>query len=348
MIIKCSCEPETLFSAKTQSVLILEYAMMIREFANNTHRETRMASMKSMTPIPLRMKLPSPQVLIALFSIYFIWGATDLGNKFALESYPPFLLVGLRLLLAMSILLAFLRIRGAPFPPMRQMLNALLIGGLMFGGRAGLFALAQQQGLGRGILSLGIATVPLWAIMFAILLGYRPGKLEIAGLIIGIVGIAILNIENNLQFDIFGVLILLFAPMTWAFGSIYSNHIVIPDGFMGTAFQMIGGCITLFVMSFLRGEAFPINPSFNATVALIVLSVFGTLVAFTAYMYLIQTVSAGLATSYSYVNPIVTIGLGAILLGDTFPASGMLALIVISIGVVLIMFSKSQFAEEVE
>lgn len=304
-----------------------------------------MASTNTSQKLPFSIKLPSSQILLALFSIYFIWGATDLGNRFALESYPPFLLVALRLLLAMIILLGFLKVRGVPFPPTKQIFIALVIGGLMFGGRAGLVALARQEGLGRGIILLGEATVPLWAMVFAFFLGYRPGKLEIAGLVIGIFGMAILYMGSGMQFQPFGVILLLFSPMFWALGSMISTRVSIPQGFMGTAFQMVGGCISMFVLSFLKGEQFPANPTVGATLALILLSVFGTLIAFTAYMYLIQIVSPGLATSYSYVNPIVVIVLGAIVLGEAFPSTGIPAIIVIFISIVLIMLGRSKIIE---
>lgn len=282
-------------------------------------------------------------VILALFSIYVIWGATELGNQFARESYPPFLLVALRLLFAWLILLGVLKVQGIAFPSMRKILNALLIGGLMFGGRSGMTAFAQGQGLGFGMLSLGVATVPLWAMIFAFSFGYRPSRLEIIGLIVGMFGMVILNIGNDFQSEPLAVIILLFAPMIWAFGSYYTKQISLPDGFMATAFQMMGGCIVLFVMSFLRGEQFPTNPTMNATVALFFLSIFGTLVAFSAYMYLVRVVSPGLATSYAYVNPVVAGVLSLILIGDPISITTMIAIAVIGAGVILVMMGKSKF-----
>lgn len=305
-----------------------------------------MASTKTLHKPPLENNLLSPPVLGALFSIYIIWGVTNLGNRFALESYPPFMLVALRLFLATLILIGFLKIRGVSFPPMSQMLSAMLIGGLMFGGRSGFIAFAQHQGIGTGMLALGLATIPLWAMVFAFILGYRPGKLELVGLAVGIFGIVILNIGNDMQSQPFAIVLLLLAPMTWAFGSMYSIHLTLPDGFMATAFQMLGGCVVLFVMSFLQGEQFPPDPTMRATAALIVLSVFGTLVAFSAYMYLVQTVSPGLATSYAYVNPVVAVIFSVIFLGESFPPTGIVAMVVIGIGVILVMVGKSQIVKQ--
>ena len=299
-----------------------------------------MASMQ----IPSRLKLPSRPVILALLAIYFIWGATNLGNRFALESYPPFMMVALQLFFALLILMGVLKGRGISFPPRSQMMNALFIGALMFGGRAGLLAFAQDQDVGRGMMSLGVATVPLWAMVFAFVFGYRPSKLELVGLAIGMFGIVILNMENDLQAQPLGTIVLLFAPMVWAFGAMYSKQLTMPDGFMSTLFQMMGGCFVLFVMSFLKGEQFPSAPSVSATLALIFLSIGGTLIAFTAFTYLVQVVSPGLATSYSYVNPVVAVIFGVLLFEQSMPPTGIIAMLVIGVGVVLVMIGKSKTA----
>lgn len=300
-----------------------------------------MASANTSPQSPLSIKLPPRPVLIALFSIYVIWGATNLGNRIALESYPPFLLAALRLLLAVTILMGFLKIRGDEFPSMNRVLNAVLIGGLMFGAQSGLVAFARQQGLGLGMLSLGVATVPLWAMIFSFGFGYRPSLLEVIGLLVGMVGMVFLNVGNDFESQPIAIFILLLAPMIWAFASMYTKQIKMPKGFMGTGFQMMGGCAVLFVMSLLSGEQFPTNPSINATVALIFLSVLGTLVAFSAYMYLVQVVSPGLATSYSYVNPVVGAVFGFFLLDNPISSTAILSIIVIGAGIALVMMGKS-------
>jgi len=301
-----------------------------------------MASKNTTNKLPFGISLPSTPVLIALFSIYVIWGATNLGTRFALESYPPFMLVALRLLFATMILIGVLKGRGKSFPPMSQIVSAAFIGALMFGGRSGLLAFAQSQGIGTGMLSLGVATVPLWAMLFAFIFGYRPSKLELVGLAIGMCGMAILNMGNDMGAQPFGAVVLLFAPMVWAFGAMYSKELTMPEGFMATAFQMLGGCVVLFVMSLANGEQFPSNPTLQATGALIFLSIGGTLIAFTAFMYLVQTVSPGLATSYAYVNPIVAVVFAVFLLGESMPSTAIVAMLVIGAGVVLIMMGKSQ------
>lgn len=284
-------------------------------------------------------------VIIALLCIYIIWGATSLGNRVASQDFPPFLLVGLRLLLATIFLMGFLKYRGVPFPSQRLILNAIVIGALMFGGRAGFLAFARSQGVGSGLLGLGIATVPLWAMMFAIIFGYRPGRLEILGLVVGIMGIAILNIGNDMQFQAIGIFALLFSPMIWAFGSYFRTEIAMPHGFMATAFHMLGGCITLLVLSFIAGEQLSSMPSLPSTMAFLFLSLPGTLVAFSAYVYLVDTVTPGLATSYAYVNPVVAVIFDSILSGVGLQPFGIVAMVVIGVSVVLVMVGKSQGAD---
>lgn len=305
-----------------------------------------MASTKTLVTPRVNMTLPPLPVMGALIAVYIIWGATYLGGAIALESYPPFMLVAIRLSIAIVFMLTMLIVKRVQFPPVRQMINAAFIGGLMFGGGAGLVAFAQQQGVASGLASLGVAAVPLWATLFASFFGYRPSKLEIIGLTIGISGVAILNMENGMQSQPLGALALLTGPMLWAFGSMFSNRLTMPKGFMGTVFQMMGGALVLVVMSLLRGEQFPIEPSLGATAALILLAIFGTLVAFSAYMYLVRTVRPALATSYAYVNPVIAVMLGIVLLAEQISPTGILAMVVIVTGVVLVMMGKSNTKRE--
>lgn len=299
-----------------------------------------MANMKALRKPNVSISLPPPFVMTALIAVYLIWGSTYLAGAYALESFPPFMLVASRLFFATVILITTLKVRGVAFPPVRQMLNAMMIGGLMFGGGAGLVAVAQGMGVASGLASLAVAAVPIWATIFASFLGYRPTKIEMVGLTIGISGVALLNMENGLQSQPFGALILLIGPMLWAFGSMMSNRLTMPKGFMGTVFQMTGGFLVLAVLSFLSGERFPTEPSTISTIAIVYLTIFGTLVAFSAYMYLVRTVRPALATSYAYVNPVIAVVLGMSLRAEPITSLGILAMVVIVTGVVLVMMGK--------
>ena len=301
-----------------------------------------MASINTLPKSEIALNLPPLPVIGALFLVYIIWGSTYLGGAIALESYPAFIVVYTRLLIATVILMMILKLRHVPLPPMRQILNASFIGGLMFGGGAGLVSFAQQHGVASGLASLGVAAVPLWATIFAFFFGVRPSRLEVVGLVIGISGVAILNMENGMQSQPLGATALLIGPTLWAFGSMFSKRLTMPQGLMGTVFQMLGGSIVLIVMSVLSHEQFPAEPTLRSTVALILLAIFGTLIAFTAYMYLVRTVRPTLATSYAYVNPVIAVVLGIILLAEQISSTGILAMVVIVTGVILLMMGKHQ------
>jgi len=301
-----------------------------------------MASIKTLPKSDFRLSLPPLPVIGALLLVYVIWGSTYLGGAIALESYPAFILVYTRLLIAIVILLALLKFRHVPFPPFRLMLNAVLVGGLMFGGGAGLVAFAQQNGVASGLASLGVAAVPLWATIFASIFGYRPSRLEVVGLVVGISGVGILNLEQGMQSQPLGATALLVGPTLWAFGSMFSNRLTMPKGLMGTVFQMLGGSIVLIMMSILSHEQFPTEPSLGSTAALVLLAIFGTLIAFSAYMYLVRTVRPTLATSYAYVNPVIAVILGIVLLAEQISPTGILAMVVIVTGVILLMLGKHQ------
>ena len=289
----------------------------------------------------LHLRIPPLPVVAALATIYLIWGSSYLGVAFALESYPPFLLSALRLLGCIVILAAALLLRGASLPRRREIVSAAFLGTLMFTG-AGMVALGQELGVSSGLASLAVAAVVIWATIFAALFGHRPGRLEMLGLLIGIAGVALLNLEKGMQANPAGALVLALGPMAWAFGSIISNRITMPQGMMSVLFQMLGGFCALTLIGFLRGEQLPINPALPATAALIYLTLFPTLLGFSAYMYLVRKVRPALATSYGYVNPVIAVLLGVSLRGESITNIGVLAMIVIITGVVLVLAGKSR------
>ena len=300
-----------------------------------------MTTSKSLLKPILQFHLPPFRVVIALAIVYLIWGSTYLGAAIVLESYPPFLLTMIRQLVAIVILFAALRLRGTALPAPREMANAMFTGAIMFSG-AGMVALGQDVGVASGLASLAVGAVPLWATAIAFSLGYRPGHIELLGLAIGIIGVAILNMDSGMQAQPLGALILLIGPMFWALGSVLSSRLTLPPGFMAVLFQMIGGMSALIVISLLRGEQIPVAPSILATATLMYLAVIGTLVGFSAYMYLVRTVRPALATSYAYVNPVIAVILGAVLLAEPITGTSILAMLAIITGVVLVMIGKSR------
>ena len=283
--------------------------------------------------------LPPLPIAAALAIVYLIWGSTYLGAAIALESYPPFMLTALRLLVGVTILYTTLRLRGAALPDRREMINAAVTGAAMFSG-AGMVALGQELGVSSGLASVAVAAVVIWATSFALLFGQRPGTLEVLGIGVGIAGVVLLNLEKGMQANPAGAFVLVIGPMLWAFATVQSNRLRLPPGMMGVTFQMVGGLTALSLISMLRGEQFPSHPVPSATLALAYLAVIGTLLGFSAYMYLVRNVRTALATSYGYVNPVIAVLLGIGLRGESITHIGMLAMVVIISGVVLVMVGK--------
>ena len=252
---------------------------------------------------------------LALLSVYFLWGSTYLGLRFGLEGFPPFLLNGIRLTVAGAILYWWARSKGALAPTRRQWLNSAVIGGLMFIGGLGLVTIAEDVGVGSGVVAAGVAVMPLWAALWSGLFGSWPNRLEWLGLAIGLAGVALLSQEGDLQASALGTVLMVIAPISWALGSVVAGRLDLPKGTMGSAAQMVGGGVLLLAAGFGRGEWIATPPPLGAWLALVYLITAGSIVAYTAYLYLLAHTRPAVATSYAYVNPAVALVLG-VTLGD--------------------------------
>lgn len=284
-------------------------------------------------------------IIAAIVIVYLVWGSTYLGVRIAVESIPPFMLTSIRSLVAAGVLLIVLWLHGASLPARAQLRNAVLVGGLMFGG-PGMMAVASQW-VASGLVALAVAAVPIWAAIFAGFWGHWPGRLEWAGLLVGLSGMVLLNMDSGMQANPIGALALLVGPMMWAFGSMWSRRLSQPDGFMATAFQLFGGGIVLVIMSVVFHENLAQPPTTRSLVALVYLTFIGTLLAFSAYMYLIRTVRPVLATSYAYVNPVVAVFLGVVLGAEHITPVALIAMVVILTGVALLGFGKERKKKDV-
>lgn len=287
--------------------------------------------------------LSDPRVLIplALFALYVIWGSTYLGIRYALESYPPFLLAGVRFLCAGAALYGFLRWRGLAPPTPRQWRNAAFTGVLLLGFGNGLVCYAEQS-VSSGIAAVAVASMPLFAALFYGMYGQWPNRRETIGLLIGFAGVVVLNLGSALSGSRLGAIALLVAAMCWAFGSAWSRRRDMPAGPMNTAAQMLCGSAALLAVSVARGEAFPTHPSVRATVAVAYLAVFGSIIAFSAYLYVLKHARPALATSYAYVNPPVAVLFGVLLAGEHVGAFDLAGMAVILLGVMVITLAKSK------
>lgn len=286
-------------------------------------------------------------VVLALLAVYVVWGSTYLAIRIALEGFPPFLMAGLRFLLAGGVLYLVLRLRGAPAPRRQQWGSAALVGGLLLLGGNGGVVMAEQW-VASGLTALGVATVALWSAIFAGLWGQWPRRLEWVGLAVGFAGVALLNLEGNLRASPAGAVALLVATMSWALGSMWSRHLDLPAGLMASAAQMLAGGGLLLLASVTIGEKVPRAVPARPLLALAYLVVFGSWVGFSAYLYLLRRVRPAVATSYAYVNPVIAMTLGVAFAGERVTLTEWVAMPVILGGVALVVFAHGQAEEGVE
>lgn len=280
-------------------------------------------------------------VAAALAAVYVLWGSTYLGIKIALESYPPFLLGAIRMSIAGLLMYLVLRLRGVPAPTGRQWRILWVLSIWMVLLSNGLVNVAEQE-VSSGLAAIAVASMPLFAALFALLRREYPSRGEWLGLVVGFAGVLWLNAESLLTGSPKGMIALLIAPIAWAWGSIWSRGQPLPAPFMSAAGQMLCGSVWMALAALLLGERMHAMPSLEATLALGHLIVFGSIVAFTAYIWLLHNVRPALATSYAYVNPPIAVLFGVLLIGEQFTAHDLGAMAVILVGVVIITLSKAR------
>lgn len=276
-------------------------------------------------------------LVFCLFALYIIWGSTYLAIRWTLQGgFPPFLMGGLRYMLAGLGLYSMLRLRGDAHPSARQWGAGALIGLLLLVMGNGAVVFAQQWGVPSGVAALVVGSVPMWSALFGGLFGQWPGRAERWGLAIGFCGLILLNLGNDMSARPGAVFALLLAPVSWAFGSIWSRRLPLATGLMSTATQMLTAGALFLLISSCLDERLTALPSPRALLAFAYLVVFGSLVAFSAYGYLLRNARPALATSYAYVNPMVAVLLGTFLAGESLSTWGFLAMGAILSAVVLL------------
>lgn len=288
-----------------------------------------------------RRGLP-PLVLACLAATWIVWGSTYLAIKFALVSFPPFLQMGSRFLVAGAALALWMRVvRRAPWPTLRQWLHATLVGALMLGGGMGGVAVAEQS-VGSGLVVAFIAVVPLVIVLLNLLWRVRPGRLEGLGIGIGLVGVLMLTRGQGFQASPGGLAAIALACVAWSVGSVLSQRATpLAPGAMGFASEMLAGGVVLMVLAAASGETMQWPPQPLAAAAWAYLVVFGSLIAFNAYMLLLARASAGLAASYTFVNPLIALALGVTLGGEVVTAFEWGAAGVVLAGVVLLLLKPA-------
>jgi drug/metabolite transporter (DMT)-like permease len=276
-------------------------------------------------------------LLLCLAATWLVWGSTYLAIKYALLSLPPFFQMGTRFLVAGVVLMAWMRWRGAAWPDARQWRNATIVGALMLGGGMGGTAYAEVT-IGSGLVVAFIAVVPLMIAALNRLYGVKPAKLELAGIVVGLAGVLLLTQGAGFQASRAGLVAIALACIAWSAGSVLSQRsLPLAAGATGFASEMICGGLVLLAMSALHGEAPQWPPQPAAVAAWFYLVVFGSLIAFNAYMVLLARASAGLASSYTFVNPVIAMLLGVAVAGEVITPYEWAAAGVVLIGVVLML-----------
>jgi len=303
--------------------------------------------MSAVSPTVERLAPGALAVAFALGSVYVLWGSTYLAIRFALESYPPFLLGAGRMFLAGAIMYAVLRWRGVAPPSRKQWRTLWLLSIWMVLLSNGLVNLAETE-VDSGLAAIAVASMPLFAGVFAMLRGRHPSKIEWIGLAIGFLGVIWLNAGSKLSASTLGLVCLTVAPIAWAWGSIWSRDQDLPSPFMAASAQMLTGSIWMLGAAVATGERITAMPTWAATGAMLYLVVAGSIFGFTAYIWLLHHVRPALATSYAYVNPPIAVLFGALLAGERFTSHDLGAMAVILVGVVIITLARARAAKPVE
>jgi len=288
-------------------------------------------------PTPVRPALLVP----ALLACYLVWGSTYLAIRFALVSFPPFFQMGTRFLVAGVLLMAWVLARGGPWPTRVQWRNALVVGTLMLGGGMGLTASAEQY-IGSGLIAAFIAVVPMLVCGWGLAVGQRPTRLELAGMAVGLGGVLLLVRGASFAAAPVGIACIAAATLAWSLGSVLSTtRLPMAPGPVGFASEMLCGGAVLMLISLALGEQPQWPPQPLAAAAWLYLVVFGSLIAFSAYLYLLAHASPAMATSYAFVNPLIALLLGVAFAGEAVTGGEWVACGVILVGVFLIFRGKT-------
>jgi drug/metabolite transporter (DMT)-like permease len=293
-------------------------------------------------------RTPRSQILIAFAAVYIIWGSTYLAIRFAIETLPPLLMVGARFFVAGAVMYAWLRARGAEAPRAIHWRSAAIIGTLMPVLGTGVVVWAEQK-VPSGIAALLVAIVPLWIVLLQWWLpgGRRPSWWVLGGVALGLGGLYLLidpgsdTQRGNLVIE--GTLLL--AALSWASGSLYSKRAPQPKSkFIGTAMEMICAGVLLIAVSLISGEAAHLSigaTSAKSWLSLLYLITFGSIVAYTAYVWLLRTVEPTLVSTYAFINPVVAVFLGWAFASEPLNARMLVAAAIIVGAVALITIGEN-------
>jgi drug/metabolite transporter (DMT)-like permease len=274
-------------------------------------------------------------VVAALTAVYVIWGSTYLAIKIGLETMPPFFMQGTRFVIGSLAVLGYLKWRKVPWPTATQIRNASVVGLLLLIGGLGLVTLAEDRGVDTGLVATIIAIQPMLMSLWGGIWKTWPRRIEWLGMLIGLVGVAVLMSDKGLSGSWSGVSLVFIACVNWSFGSALSRRISMPDGPMTTGIEMAAAAVGYMLLSMVRSEEIDV-PSLKSALGVAYLVVFGSIVAFSAFTYLIANVRGPLAMSYAYVNPAIAVLLGVLFSNESLSVNMAVALPIILVGVAIV------------
>lgn len=286
---------------------------------------------------------------IALLAVYVIWGSTYLAIAFVVQTMPPLLSAGIRFIVAGLIFLGWCALRGAfrqERPTLRHWAAAAIVGGLLLLGGNGLVMLAQER-IPSGVAALLVGTLPIWlAVLDGVVNRQGVSRLVVAGLVAGLLGVAILVVPGaNLEaVEPIGAAMVIGASLSWAVGSLYARGATLPKSrILSTGMEMFAGGLLLTLVGAAFGEVARVDFaafSMASLVAVLYLIVFGSLVAFTAYTWLLSNVATSTVSTYAFVNPLVAVALGWLILSEPITPRTIIAGAVIIAAVVAMVYGR--------
>lgn len=279
-------------------------------------------------------------VVPALAAVYVIWGSTYLAMRVAVEALPPFMMASVRFVLVGTVLLGFLRWRGSPWPSLKEWGWSLPVGALMFVTGNGTVAFAEKH-ISSGVAAIVCGTMPLWAAALGPLFGERATSREWGGLCLGFLGVALLGFGGELRAEPLHAAILFIAPISWAAGSLLARRLPLAKGLMSAATQMITGGFVMALVSLALREQVPSAIPLRAALSWIYLCVFGSLIAYSAYTYLLRATRPAVATSYSYVNPVIAVVMGVLLGNESAGAEVLLSVALIVAATAMVVLGRT-------
>jgi drug/metabolite transporter (DMT)-like permease len=299
----------------------------------------------------VRARATRGQIIAAFASIYLVWGSTYLAIRYAIETIPPFVMGGSRFLISGILLYAWSRWRGAPAPTLIQWRNATIAGAFLLLGGNGAVVWAEQM-VPSGLTALLVSILPFWLVMieWARPPRRRPSAVVLIGLVVGFFGIVVLigpgNIGGEGSVSLTGAVVLILGSLSWAIGSFWSRDAALPEsGLMTTGMEMLGGGLLLFLAGVVTGELAGFDLSAVSTPSLvgwIYLIVFGSLIGFTSYIWLLDKVSPARLGTYAYVNPVVAVILGWAIAGESLSWRTGIAAVIVICAVALITAARSK------